>query len=101
MLSMNKAMANVQGCSATNFPSELSMRAALWFMKVLLIQTTPNTAIVAEAAEENKLALVTAAAFVLQKRIIQPAAASMMIMIMDGIWICPALFTANPGLNPS
>src|SRR4030095_4279118 len=70
-------------------------------MNVLLIHTTPNTAIVACPAEANRLALVTCAAVVLQKRIISPVAASMIIMIMDGICTWPDAFTEKPGLNPS
>ena len=38
-----------------------------------------------QSEDENKLRLVTAAAVVLAKRIINPATASMMIMIMEGI----------------
>ena len=52
-------------------------------------------------AEANKLALVTCAAVVLQKRIINPAAASMIIMIMEGTCTAPDAFTEKPGLNPS
>src|SRR6187551_1628019 len=70
-------------------------------MKVLLIQTTPKTAIVACPAEENKLAFVTFAAVVLANKIINPAAANMIIIIIDGICTIPALFTAKPGVNPS
>ncbi len=44
----------------------------LLFIKVLLIHTTPNTAMVACPAEENKLALVTFAAVVLAKTMINP-----------------------------
>src|SRR4030095_4787433 len=70
-------------------------------INVLLIHTTPNTAIVAWPADANKLAFVTCAAVVLQKRIISPAAPSMIIMIIDGICTCPDAFTEKPGLNPS
>src|SRR5688572_16205410 len=56
---------------------------------------------VAEPADENKLALLTCAAVVLQTRMMNPAAASMTIMIIDGICTCPAAFTAKPGANPS
>src|SRR5688572_4734631 len=56
---------------------------------------------VACPADENKLALVTCAAVVLQKRMISPAAASMTIMIMEGICTCPAAFTAKPGVKLS
>ena len=70
-------------------------------MKVPLIQTTPNTAMVAWPAEAKRLALVTWAAVVFAKSIISPVAASMIIMIMEGICTCPAAFTAKPGVNPS
>jgi hypothetical protein len=70
-------------------------------MNVLLIHTTPNTAMVAWPADANKLAFVTCAAVVLQNMMINPAEASMIIMIIDGICTCPEAFTAKLGVNPS
>ncbi|MNZ98872.1 hypothetical protein D3C78_1181770 [compost metagenome] len=84
----------------TILPKLPSINAALAAIKVALIQTTPNTDIVACAPALNNEALATSAELVLVKMIIRAVTDSIMICIIAAIRILPFAPTTKFGANP-
>src|SRR6516162_11702022 len=89
--------ANVHGYARVIPPNASLMAASLCAMNVLLIQTTPNTLINADAMEVNKLAFTIDAGEVLVSSIIKADADSVTISIIVTIFSDPSAFTLKLG----